>query len=467
MNDCQSDALVFFGATGDLAYKQIFPALQALAKRGLLDVPIVGVAKSGWNLDQLRQRARESLQAHGGIDTIGWEKLSARLKYVDGDYGDASTYQALRRELGDAERPLHYLAIPPSMFATVAANLADAGCAKNARVVVEKPFGRDLATSQALDSTLHEHYPEDAIFRIDHYLGKETVQNLVYFRFANSFLEPIWNHEHIQSVQITMAEDFGVQGRGKFFEEVGTIRDVVQNHLLQVMVLLAMDPPASSDTVCIRDEKIRVMRAIRPLDSTSVVRGQFKDYRKEAGVSAHSQVETFAALRFHIDNWRWAGVPFCIRAGKNLPVTATEVVVTLKRPPHSVFGEVVADDDNYYRFRVTPDFVISLGARIKVAGEALAGKRVELVAHEHSGDEMLPYERLLGDALHGDATLFNRSDAVDAAWRAIDPIVGNRTPVHEYESGSWGPREADAIASDIGGWHNPAPAVKADESENN
>jgi len=467
MNSTQSDALVFFGATGDLAYKQIFPALQALAKRGLLDLPIVGVAKSGWNLDQLRQRARESLQAHGGIDPVGWENLSSRLKYVDGDYGEASTYECLRRELGMAQRPLHYLAIPPSMFAIVAANLAAVGGARNARVVVEKPFGRDLASSQTLDSTLHEHFSEDAIFRIDHYLGKETVQNLLYFRFANSFLEPIWNHEHIQSVQITMAEEFGVQGRGKFYEEVGAIRDVVQNHLLQVMVLLAMDPPASSDTVCIRDEKIRVMRAIRPLDSASVVRGQFKDYRKEPGVSRQSQVETFAALRFYIDNWRWAGVPFCIRAGKNLPVTATEVVVTLKRPPHSVFAELIGDDDNYYRFRLTPDFVISLGARIKVAGEALAGKRVELVAHEHSGDEMLPYERLLGDALHGDATLFNRSDAVDAAWRAIDPILGNRTPVHEYEIGSWGPREADAIASDIGGWHNPVPALKADESENN
>lgn len=451
----KSDALVFFGATGDLAYKQIFPALQALAQRDLLDLPIVGVAKSGWNLDQLRQRAHESLEQYGGVDAEGWAMLLARLKYVDGDYRDTATYQALRRELGDAKQPLHYLAIPPSMFATVAENLASAGCAENARVVVEKPFGRDLASAQALDGALHEHFGEDAIYRIDHYLGKETVQNLLYFRFANSFLEPIWNHQHIHSVQITMAENFGVRGRGKFYEEVGAIRDVVQNHLLQVMVLLAMDPPASSDTVCVRDEKIRVMRAIRPLDRNSIVRGQFKDYRKEPGVSAHSQVETYAAMRFYIDNWRWAGVPFCIRAGKNLPVTATEVVVALKRPPHSVFGELIADDDNYYRFRLTPDFVISLGARIKVAGETLAGKNVELVAHENSADEMLPYERLLGDAMHGDATLFNRSDAVDAAWRVIDPILDNVTPVHEYESGSWGPHEADAIAADIGGWHNP------------
>jgi glucose-6-phosphate 1-dehydrogenase len=461
ITETTSDALVFFGATGDLAYKQIFPALQALVKRGQLDMPIVGVAKAGWNLDQLRARARESLQQHGGLDDAAWEKLSTQLKYVDGDYRDSATYEALRQALGNAERPLHYLASPPSIFAMVVANLAKAGCSKNARVVVEKPFGRDLATARALDRTLHEYFPEPAIFRIDHYLGKETVQNLLYFRFANSFLEPVWNHEHIQSVQITMAEEFGVQGRGKFFEEVGAIRDVVQNHLLQTMVLLAMDPPAASDTVCVRDEKIRVMRAIRPLDRNSVVRGQFKEYRKETGVSPHSQVETFAALRFYIDNWRWAGVPFCIRAGKRLPVTATEVLVTLKRPPHSVFGELVADHDNYFRFRLTPDFFISLGARIKVAGEALAGKQVELIAHEYSGDEILPYERLLGDALRGDATLFNREDAVDAAWRVIEPILGNVTPIHEYDSGSWGPQEAHVIASDIGGWHNPMPTERS------
>lgn len=455
MAETVSDAFVFFGATGDLAYKQIFPALLALVKRGRLDLPIVGVAKSGWNLEQLRERARDSLEHHGGVDNIAWEKLASRLKYVDGDYRERSTYEALRQALGDARCPLHYLAIPPSMFATAAANLAQAGCAKNARVVVEKPFGRDLATAQALDRTLQEYFSETEIFRIDHYLGKETVQNLLYFRFANSFLEPIWNHEHIQSVQVTMAESFGVEGRGKFYEEVGAIRDVVQNHLLQVMVLLAMDPPAASDTVCVRDEKIRVMRAIRPLDRETVVRGQFRGYRKEPGVAPHSQVETFAALRFYVDNWRWAGIPFCIRTGKCLPVTATEVLVTLKRPPHSVFGELVSEHDNYYRFRLTPDFVISLGARIKSSGEALAGERVELIAHEHSGDEILPYERLLGDAMCGDATLFNRSDAVDAAWRVIDPILGDVTPIHEYECGSWGPEEAEAIVFDIGGWHNP------------
>ncbi len=461
MAESSSDAFVFFGASGDLAYKEIFPALQGLIKRGNLDVPIVGVAKSGWTLEQMRNRAHESLEQHGGVDEATFAKLSAQLRYVDGDYREPATYEQLRHEMGSTQRPLHYLAIPPSMFASVAANLARAGCTQGARVVVEKPFGRDLASSRALDLTLHEFFPEAAIFRIDHYLGKEPVQNLLYFRFANSFLEPIWNHEHIQSVQITMAEDFGVRGRGKFYEEVGAIRDVVQNHLLQSMVLLAIDPPAAHETVCIRDEKIRVLRAMRPLDKKCVVRGQFQGYRKEPGVSPSSKVETYAAVRLYIDNWRWAGVPFCIRAGKCLPTTVTEVWVMLKRPPHSVFSEVVAPHANYFRFRLSPDFIISVGARIKVAGEEMVGEEIELVAHEQSSDEMAPYERLLGDAMRGDATLFNREDAVEAAWRIVDPILGDVTPVHEYVQGTWGPSEADAIAADIGGWHNPEPAKAA------
>ena len=458
MTEFYSDALVFFGATGDLAYKQIFPALQALVRRGHLNVPIIGIAKSGWNLEQLRDRARDSLDKDGSVEPEAFAKLCSLLQYIDSDYRDPGTYQALRKALGAAQRPLHYLAIPPSMFATVVEGFAKSGCGKNARLVVEKPFGRDLVSARELNRLLTSVFPEAAIFRIDHFLGKEQVQNLLYFRFANSFLEPIWNHDHVQSVQVTMAENFGVQGRGKFYEEVGAIRDVVQNHLLQVMVLLAMDPPASNETVCIRDEKIRVMRAMRPFDRNGIVRGQFRGYRKEPGVSPDSQVETFAALRFYIDNWRWAGVPFCIRAGKCLPVTATEVLVTLKRPSHAVFEEVVDAHANYYRFRLSPDFVISLGARIKAPGEAMSGEEVELIAHEHPGDQMSPYERLLGDAMRGDATLFNREDAVEAAWRVVDPVLGNRTPIFDYEPNTWGPDQADAIAANLGGWHKPTSA---------
>jgi glucose-6-phosphate 1-dehydrogenase len=458
MAEERSDAFVFFGATGDLAYKQIFPALQALIRQGHLDVPIIGVAKSGWTLEQLRTRAKESLIAHGGIQAGAFEKLSRLLKYVDGDYRAATTYELLREALGTARRPLHYLAIPPSMFGTVVGHLARSTCTKDARVVIEKPFGRDLASAQALDHTLHEYFPESAIFRIDHYLGKEPVQNLLYFRFANSFLEPIWNHEHVQSVQITMAEQFGVQGRGKFYEEVGALRDVVQNHLLQVMVLLAMDPPASNDAVCIRDEKIRVMRAMRSLEPSCVVRGQFKGYRSEPGVAPASQVETFAALCFFVDNWRWAGVPFYIRAGKCLPTTASEVFVSLKNPPHSVFPSGAARCPNYFRFRLNPGFSISLGARIKETGDAMVGEDVELVAHEDLADyAMWPYARLLGDAMRGDPMLFNRQDAVEEAWRVIDPALGNVTPVFEYEPNTWGPAAADQIAANIGGWHNPGP----------
>ncbi|MDT5293220.1 MAG: glucose-6-phosphate 1-dehydrogenase [Acidobacteriota bacterium] len=450
-----SDAFVFFGATGDLAYKQIFPALQALARRGLLDVPVVGVAKSGWTLDQLRERARASLAEHGGVDEEAFARLLTRLRYVDGDYGDPATFEQLRREIGDAKRPLHYLAIPPSLFGTVAEALAKSGSAEGARVVVEKPFGRDLDSAQELDRCIHEFFPEPAVYRIDHYLGKEPVQNLLYFRFANSFLEPVWNNNYVESVQITMAEAFGVKGRGKFYDEVGAIRDVVQNHLLQIVVLLAMDPPSSYETEAVRDEKIAVLRAMRPPAKTDVVRGQFRGYRDEAGVAHGSRVETFAALRLHIDNWRWAGVPFLIRAGKCLPVTVTEVLVTLKRPPQSVFGEVTSAQSNYYRFRLSPDVLISLGARAKVEGEMMSGESVELVAREDPGDDTPPYERLLGDALRGDSTLFPREDSVEAAWRVVNPVLGDVTPVHEYEPGTWGPREANGIADDIGGWHAP------------
>jgi glucose-6-phosphate 1-dehydrogenase len=451
---CTSDALVVFGMTGDLAYKQIFPALQAMIQRGHLEVPIIGVARSG-NLDQLRARARDSLDKHGGVDEKAFAQLSANLKYVAGDYQDVSTFECLRNTLGDAARPLHYLAVPPSLFAVVAKRLSESGCAKDARVVCEKPFGHDLASARALNRTLHQYFPESSIFRIDHYLGKEPVQNLLYFRFANSFLEPIWNRNYVQSVHITMAESFGIAGRERFYEEAGAIRDVVQNHLLQVTAILASDPPAGHDAEASRDEKARIFQAMRSLGPWDVVRGQFAGYRKEHGVSPDSSVETFAAARLTIDTWRWADVPFFLRAGKCLPVTTTEVMVTLKRPPQAVFGPIEPGESNYVRFRLSPNVVIALGARAKVPGEAMTGEEVELIAHHQTADEMAPYERLLGDAMHGDASLFAREDSVEEAWRVVDPILGNVTPVYPYEPNTWGPDEANALVAGEGGWHNP------------
>jgi glucose-6-phosphate 1-dehydrogenase len=453
-----SDALVFFGITGDLAHKKVFPALQSMVKRGQLGVPIIGVAKSGWTVDDLRARARDSLEKHGGgVDPAASDKLVSLLRYVDGDYRDQRTFERLRVALGDAARPLHYLAIPPSMFPVVIEGLANANCTNGARVVVEKPFGRDLASAQSLNRTLLARFAESAVFRIDHYLGKEPVQNLIYFRFANSFLEPIWNRNYVDHVEITMAESFGVQGRGLFYEEAGAIRDVVQNHLLQVVACLAMEPPAGAHAEALRDEKVRILERIQPLKAEDVVRGQFRGYEREPGVAADSRVETFAAVRLSVDTWRWAHVPFFIRAGKCLPVTCTEVLVTLRAPPLLPFPEPLpsAGHTNYLRFRLGPDVAIAISVRTKTPGEVMVGHEVELLASGRESEEMEPYARLLGDAMKGDATLFAREDGVEAEWRVVQPILGGTTPLHEYEPGTWGPAEALQTISPPGGWHRP------------
>ena len=462
-----SDALVFFGATGDLAYKKIFPALHAMVKRGNLNVPVIGVARAGWNLEQLQTRAHDSLEKHGGVDAAAFDKLRGLLRYVNGDYTDPATFQAIRKELKGAQRPAHYLAIPPLLFEMVVEELAksgyavEAGCVQGARVIVEKPFGRDLSSSQELNRILHAVFPESAIFRIDHYLGKRPVNNVVVFRFANAFMEPFWNRNYIESVQITMGEEFGVQGRGTFCDQTGTIRDVIQNHLFQVLCNLAMEPPVRTDSETIRDEKVKVLKAIPPLEANNLVRGQFRGYRQEKGVAPDSKVETFAALRLEVDSWRWKGVPFYIRAGKNLPITCTEVIGRFRQPP-TVIRECT-QSQNYLRFRISPEMTIAVATTVMAASEAMKGETVEMVASRRPRpEEMDAYERVLGDAMAGDATLFAREDYVEEAWRIVDPVLKAGTPIYEYEKGSWGPSEVEQRVSPAAGWHNPSATDQED-----
>ncbi len=462
MSTPHSDAFVFFGATGDLAYKKIFPALQAMIQHNDLNMPIIGVARSGWTLDKLREHTRNSLESNGDIDMDAFAKLSAQLRYVDGDYQDAATFDQLKKVLDGASRPLYYLAIPPGMFETVVQGLAKSGCTKDARVIVEKPFGRDLATACELNNILRSVFPEESIFRIDHYLGKEAIMNILYFRFANSFLEPIWNRNYVESIQISLSEDFGVKERGAFYETTGCLRDVVQNHLFQILALLAMEPPSYKEYAAVHTQKTEVFRAMCPLSADNFVRGQYVGYRKEPGVANNSDVETFCALRLFVDSWRWAGVPWYLRSGKLMRATAAEVIVQLKSPPSRLFVDSQPTNGraNYLRFWLSPNSAIALAARVKREGKEFVGDQHEL----YLGGERIrrqetqtPYQRLLSDAIVGDGALFAQKDAVEAAWAVIDSVLQSYHPVHLYQPYSWGPKEADKLIAPHGRWHNPCP----------
>ena len=465
MRTSHSDALVVYGVTGDLAHKMIFPALYAMVKRGTLDVPIIGVAFPKWSLERLRRRVAHSIKQAGGIDNkTAFNRLLALLKYVSGDYNDSNTFAAIKQALGKARRPAHYLAIPPSLFAIVIKGLGAAGLAENARVIVEKPFGRDLASARALNRVARSVFPEDSIFRIDHFLGKEAIMNILYFRFANSFLEPIWNRNYISNIQITLSESFGVGMRGAFYESAGCLRDVIQNHLFQIVALLAMEPPAGRHFAEVQTEKATVFKAIRPLKPIDMVRGQYAGYRQEDDVARNSDVETYCALRLFIDSWRWDGVPWYLRSGKYLPATATEVIVELKPPPQKLFADAAAatSEGNYLRFRLSPNAEIGLAARVKLKGEEFIGEQRELYLLEQQPGEESPYERLLGDAMKGDGGLFTREDAVEAAWMVVDQVLRRHPRALTYKRGTWGPKQADALIAADGGWHNPSSTTSSE-----
>jgi glucose-6-phosphate 1-dehydrogenase len=459
MRTSDSDALVVYGVTGDLAHKMIFPALYAMVKRGTLNVPVIGVAFPKWTLELLQKRVTHSIEQSGGIDNKrAFNHLLSLLKYVSGDYNDGNTFAAIKEALGKARRPAHYLAIPPSLFETVIKGLGNAKLAENARVIVEKPFGRDLASARALNRVARSVFPEDSIFRIDHFLGKEAIMNILYFRFANSFLEPIWNRNYISSVQITLSESFGVGKRGAFYESAGCLRDVIQNHLFQIVALLAMEPPAGRNFGAVQTEKATVFKAMRPLNAGDMVRGQYAGYRQEKDIAKNSDVETYCAIRLFIDSWRWDGVPWYLRSGKYLPDTATEVLVELKPPPQRLFADAAAasGQGNYLRFRLSPDAAIALAARVKLAGEEFIGEQRELYLLEEQPGAESPYERLLGDAMKGDGGLFTREDAVEAAWMVVDQVLKHHPRVRPYKRGTWGPKQADALIEADGGWHNPS-----------